>query len=54
MKSLRTMVCTVLTAAMMLAPAAPVMASEDAPAPILEESCGLLPDLSKWGWHWPC
>jgi hypothetical protein len=54
MKSLRTMICTVVTAAVVMVPTVPAVASEDVPAPVVEEMCGILPDLSKWGWHWPC
>ena len=54
MKSLKTVICTVLATAVMLVPAVPASASENGPTPIVEEMCGTLPDLSKWGWHWPC
>jgi hypothetical protein len=47
MKTFKTALCAVLTAAVLMFPAVPASASEG-------ENCGVLPDLSKWGWQWPC
>jgi hypothetical protein len=46
MKTIKTAICAVVTAAVLMVPAVPASASE--------ETCGQLPDLSKWGWQWPC
>jgi hypothetical protein len=52
MKTFKTALSAALTAAVLMVPAAPASASEEEPQPVVE--CADLPDLSKWGWQWPC